>query len=161
MLAAQFESFRDPLIMLVTVPMAVSGALIFTSLGVTSINIYTQVGLVTLIGVISKHGILIVQFANQLQREGYDKRRAVEHAAAIRLRPVLMTTAALVLAVMPLIFATGAGAGARFSMGLIIATGMTIGTFFTLFVVPAVYLVVAKVHRPEEHGTTGAPVATA
>jgi multidrug efflux pump len=148
-LAAQFESFRDPLIMLVTVPMAVSGALIFTSLGLTSINIYTQVGLVTLIGVISKHGILIVQFANVLQRQGYSKREAIEHAAAIRLRPVLMTTAALVLAVVPLILATGAGAGARFSMGLIIATGMTIGTLFTLFVLPAVYLVLAKEHRTE------------
>jgi len=148
-LAAQFESFRDPLIILVTVPMAVSGALIFTCLGVTSINIYTQVGLVTLIGVISKHGILIVQFANQLQRQGYSKREAVEHAAAIRLRPVLMTTAALVIAVVPLILSTGAGAGARFSMGLIIATGMTIGTMFTLFVLPAVYLAVAREHHQE------------
>jgi multidrug efflux pump len=154
-LAAQFESFRDPLIMLVTVPMAVSGALVFTSLGLTSINIYTQVGLVTLIGVISKHGILIVQFANVLQRQGYSKREAVEHAAAIRLRPVLMTTAALVLAVVPLILATGPGAGARFSMGLIIATGMTIGTLFTLFVLPAVYLVLARDHQAEEAARAG------
>jgi len=147
-LAAQFESFRDPLIILVTVPMAVSGALIFTSLGLTTINIYTQVGLVTLIGVISKHGILIVQFANVLQRDhGYSKRKAIEHAAAIRLRPVLMTTAALVLAVIPLVLASGAGAGARFSMGLIIATGMTIGTLFTLFVLPSVYLVLARDHH--------------
>jgi len=148
-LAAQFESFRDPLIILATVPMAVSGALIFTSLGLTSINIYTQVGLVTLIGVISKHGILIVQFANVLQRQGRSKREAIEHAAAIRLRPVLMTTAALVLAVVPLILATGAGAGARFSMGLIIATGMTIGTLFTLFVLPAVYMLLAREHGAE------------
>lgn len=157
-LAAQFESFRDPLIILVTVPMAVSGALIFTSLGFTSINIYTQVGLVTLIGVISKHGILIVQFANQLQREGYTKRDAIEHAAAIRLRPVLMTTAALVLAVVPLTLATGAGAGARFSMGLIIATGMTIGTLFTLFVLPGFYLLMARDHHGESPppGTDGA-----
>ena len=157
-LAAQFESFRDPLIILVTVPMAVSGALIFTSLGFTSINIYTQVGLVTLIGVISKHGILIVQFANVLQRQGYSKRHAIEHASAIRLRPVLMTTAALVLAVMPLIFASGAGAGARFSMGLIIATGMTIGTLFTLFVLPGVYLLLAREHGkapPPEEGEPG------
>ncbi len=153
-LAAQFESFRDPLIILATVPMAVSGALIFTSLGLTSINIYTQVGLVTLIGVISKHGILIVQFANVLQRQGYSKREAIEHAAAIRLRPVLMTTAALVLAVIPLILATGAGAGARFSMGLIIATGMTIGTLFTLFVLPAVYLVLAREHGSEAAGSS-------
>ncbi|WP_067560841.1 efflux RND transporter permease subunit [Halofilum ochraceum] len=156
-LAAQFESFRDPLIILVTVPMAVAGALIFVTLGGTpmipwdaSINIYTQVGLVTLIGVISKHGILIVQFANQLQREGYDKRTAIEHASAIRLRPVLMTTAALVLAVVPLILATGAGAGARFNMGLVIASGMTIGTLFTLFVLPGVYLVLAREHQAEE-----------
>ncbi len=156
-LAAQFESFRDPLIILATVPMAVSGALIFTSLGLTSINIYTQVGLVTLIGVISKHGILIVQFANVLQRQGYSRREAVEHAAAIRLRPVLMTTAALVLAVIPLILATGAGAGARFSMGLIIATGMTIGTLFTLFVLPAVYLLLAREHSAGDNGTDPAP----
>ncbi|MDZ7839526.1 MAG: efflux RND transporter permease subunit [Gammaproteobacteria bacterium] len=153
-LAAQFESFRDPLIILATVPMAVSGALIFTSLGLTSINIYTQVGLVTLIGVISKHGILIVQFANVLQRQGHSKREAIEHAAAIRLRPVLMTTAALVLAVIPLILATGAGAGARFSMGLIIATGMTIGTLFTLFVLPAVYLILAREHGTEATGSS-------
>jgi len=150
-LAAQFESLRDPLIMLVTVPMAISGALIFVTLGgmpgipwQASINIYTQVGLVTLIGVIAKHGILIVQFANVLQEQGYSKRAAVEHAAAIRLRPVLMTTAALVLAVVPLLLASGAGAGARFNMGLVIATGMTIGTLFTLFVLPAVYLVLAR-----------------
>jgi multidrug efflux pump len=150
-LAAQFESLRDPLIMLVTVPMAISGALIFVTLGgmpgipwQSSINIYTQVGLVTLIGVIAKHGILIVQFANVLQEQGYSKRGAVEHAAAIRLRPVLMTTAALVLAVVPLLLSTGAGAGARFNMGLVIATGMTIGTGFTLLVLPAVYLVLAR-----------------
>ncbi len=156
-LAAQFESFRDPLIILVTVPMAVSGALIFVMLGGipvvpwdASVNIYTQVGLVTLIGVISKHGILIVQFANQLQREGYDKRTAIEHASAIRLRPVLMTTAALVFAVIPLILATGAGAGARFNMGLVIASGMTIGTLFTLFVLPGVYLIVARTHEAEK-----------
>jgi multidrug efflux pump len=137
--------------------MAVAGALIFVTLGGTpmipwdaSINIYTQVGLVTLIGVISKHGILIVQFANQLQREGYDKRTAIEHASAIRLRPVLMTTAALVLAVVPLILATGAGAGARFNMGLVIASGMTIGTLFTLFVLPGVYLVLAREHQAEK-----------
>lgn len=142
-LAAQFESFRDPLIMLVTVPMSICGALIFVSLGLTTLNIYTQVGLVTLIGVISKHGILIVEFANQLQKQGKSKRDAIEEAAAIRLRPVLMTTAALVLAVGPLLIATGPGAAARFSIGLVIAAGMTIGTVFTLFVVPAVYLYLA------------------
>lgn len=139
-LAAQFESFRDPLIILVTVPMSICGALIFVSLGLTTVNIYTQVGLVTLIGVIAKHGILIVEFANQLQREGHDKRAAVEKASAIRLRPVLMTTAALVIAMVPLLIASGPGAAARFAIGLVIATGMTIGTAFTLFVLPAVYL---------------------
>ena len=145
-LAAQFESFRDPIIMLVTVPMSICGALIFVSLGATTINIYTQVGLLTLIGVISKHGILIVEFANRLREQGLSKREAIEEAAAIRLRPVLMTTASLVLAVVPLLIATGPGAAARFSIGLVIATGMTIGTAFTLFVVPAVYLYLARDH---------------
>jgi multidrug efflux pump len=139
-LAAQFESFRDPIIMLVTVPMSICGAMLFVSLGFTTINIYTQVGLVTLIGVISKHGILIVEFANRLREQGRSKRQAIEEAAAIRLRPVLMTTAALVMAMVPLLISSGPGAAARFSMGLVISTGMTIGTAFTLFVVPAVYL---------------------
>ncbi|AOS96902.1 Efflux pump membrane transporter BepE [Microbulbifer aggregans] len=138
-LAAQFESWRDPLIMLVTVPMSVCGAMIFVSLGFTTMNIYTQVGLVTLIGVISKHGILIVEFANKLQQDGHGKREAIEMAAAIRLRPILMTTASLVLAMVPLLVAAGPGGGARFAMGLVVATGMTIGTLFTIFVVPAMY----------------------
>lgn len=146
-LAAQFESFRDPLIMLVTVPMSVCGAMIFVSLGITTINIYTQVGLVTLIGLISKHGILIVEFANQLQREGLSRREAIEEASAIRLRPILMTTAATVLAMVPLLLAGGAGGGARFAMGMVIASGMTIGTLFTLFVVPAIYLYLARDHQ--------------
>jgi multidrug efflux pump len=149
-LAAQFESFRDPVIMLVTVPMSVAGALLFITLGFTTINIYTQVGLITLIGLISKHGILIVQFANQLQRdEGLSRRQAVERAAGLRLRPILMTTASTVFGVMPLILATGAGAAARFSMGLVIVSGMSIGTLFTLFVVPAVYVLLAKDHSAE------------
>ncbi|MCH8501171.1 MAG: efflux RND transporter permease subunit [Aliidiomarina sp.] len=143
-LAAQFESFRDSLIVLVTVPMSICGALIFVSLGITSLNIYTQVGLVTLIGLIAKHGILIVEFANKLQEEGRSKRDAIEEAAAIRLRPILMTTAATVLATLPLLLASGPGGASRFAMGLIIATGMTIGTLFTLYVLPAVYLYVAK-----------------
>ncbi|MFZ5875233.1 MAG: efflux RND transporter permease subunit [Nitrospirota bacterium] len=151
-LAAQFESFRDPIVMLVTVPMSICGALIFVSLGLTTINIYTQVGLVTLIGVISKHGILIVEFANQLQKQGKSKRDAIEEAAAIRLRPVLMTTAALVLAVVPLLIATGPGAAARFAIGLVIATGMTIGTAFTLFVVPAVYLYLGRDYAAQRAG---------
>lgn len=160
-LAAQFESFRDPLIMLVTVPMSVCGAMIFVSLGFTSINIYTQVGLVTLIGLISKHGILIVEFANQLQRQGLDRRRAIEEATSIRLRPILMTTAATVLAMVPLLIATGAGGGARFAMGLVIASGMTIGTLFTLFVVPAVYLYLARDHQADSETTPALqPTAT-
>jgi len=156
-LAAQFESFRDPIIMLVTVPMSICGALIFVSLGLTTINIYTQVGLVTLIGVISKHGILIVEFANRLQEQGRSKREAIEEAAAIRLRPVLMTTAALVLAVVPLLIATGPGAAARFSIGLVIATGMTIGTAFTLFVVPAVYLYLGRDYVAKRSEERAAP----
>jgi multidrug efflux pump len=147
-LAALFESFRDPFIILVSVPMSIAGALIFISLGVggATLNIYTEVGLVTLMGLISKHGILIVDFANVLQEQGKSKREAIEQAAAIRLRPILMTTAAMVLGVVPLIIATGAGAVSRFQMGLVIATGLAIGTLFTLFVVPAVYLLLAADH---------------
>ena len=148
-LAALFESFRDPVIILVSVPMSIAGALIFVSLGFggMSLNIYTEVGLVTLMGLISKHGILIVQFANQLQLAGRSKRLAIEEAAAIRLRPILMTTAAMVLGVVPLITASGAGAVSRFQMGVVIASGLSIGTLFTLFVVPAVYLVLAADHH--------------
>ncbi len=150
-LAAQFESFRDPIIILVSVPMAISGALLFINLGIggASLNIYTEVGLVTLIGLISKHGILIVEFANNLQREGRTKREAIEHAAGMRLRPILMTTAAMVLGVVPLITATGAGAVSRFNMGLVIATGLSIGTVFTLFVVPAMYMMLGADHSHE------------
>ena len=142
-LAALFESFRDPVIILVSVPMSIAGALIFVSVGVggASLNIYTEVGLVTLMGLISKHGILIVQFANDLQAQGRGKRAAIEQAASIRLRPILMTTAAMVFGVVPLITAGGAGAVSRFQMGLVIAAGLSIGTVFTLFVVPAVYMV--------------------
>lgn len=140
-LAAQFESFRDPLVILVTVPLSICGALIPLFLGLSSMNIYTQVGLVTLIGIISKHGILIVEFANQLRRQqGLEMREAVEQAAAIRLRPVLMTTAAMVFAMVPLLIANGAGAVSRFDIGMVIASGLTVGTLFTLFVLPAVYV---------------------
>ena len=152
-LAAQFESFRDPFIILVSVPMSIAGALVFISLGVggSSLNIYTQVGLVTLMGLISKHGILIVQFANNLRQEGKTKREAIEEAAGIRLRPILMTTAAMVLGVIPLITASGAGAASRFNMGLVIASGLAIGTLFTLLVVPAVYMLLASDHvKPAE-----------
>lgn len=147
-LSAQYESFRDPLIVLISVPMSICGALIPLNLGLASINIYTQVGLITLIGLISKHGILIVDFANHLQREkNLDKRAAVEESAAIRLRPILMTTAAMVFGVVPLLVATGAGAVSRFDIGLVIATGLLIGTCFTLFVVPTMYTYIAEDHR--------------
>jgi multidrug efflux pump len=148
-LSALFNSFRDPVVILVSVPMALFGALIFINVGFATINIYTQVGLVTLMGLISKHGILIVQFANDLQRLGKSKREAIEEAAAVRLRPILMTTAAMVLGVLPLVLANGAGAAGRHSMGLVIFTGMAIGTLFTLFVVPAVYLILATDHHRE------------
>lgn len=147
-LAAQFESYRDPLVILVTVPLSICGALIPLFLGLSSMNIYTQVGLVTLIGLISKHGIMIVEFANQLRQErGLSRREAVEEAASIRLRPVLMTTAATVFGMVPLILASGAGAVSRFDIGMVIATGMTVGTLFTLFVLPAVYTMLASPER--------------
>jgi len=159
-LAALFESFRDPFIILVSVPMSIAGALIFISVGVggASLNIYTDVGLVTLMGLISKHAILIVEFANELQRNGVSKREAIEQAAGVRLRPILMTTAAMVLGVVPLIIASGAGAVSRFNMGLVISAGLSIGTLFTLFVVPAVYLMVATDHsRQIESEASPAP----
>jgi hydrophobe/amphiphile efflux-1 (HAE1) family protein len=144
-LAAQFESFRDPLIILVSVPMSICGALIPLNLGLATINIYTQIGLVTLVGLISKHGILMVEFANKLQaEEGLDRHAAIQKAAGIRLRPILMTTAAMVVGVLPLMTASGAGAASRHNIGLVIATGMTIGTIFTLFVVPTVYSYLAR-----------------
>jgi multidrug efflux pump len=129
------------------VPLALFGALIFIFLGFASMNIYTEVGLVTLMGLISKHGILIVQVANQQQKAGKSKREAVEEAAAIRLRPILMTTAAMVFGVLPLVIASGAGAAGRHAMGLVIFTGLSIGTLFTLFVVPAMYMFLAEDHR--------------
>jgi multidrug efflux pump len=157
-LAAQFESFRDPLIMLVSVPLSIAGALLFLTLGAATINIYTQVGLITLIGLISKHGILIVEFANQLQKSGLSKRDAIEKAAAIRLRPILMTTAATVLGVTPLLLADGAGAVSRFNIGLVVATGMSIGTVFTVFVVPAVYLALGANHAATNYSESGITV---
>jgi len=156
-LAAQFESFRDPLIILIAVPMSISGALAFVTLGFATVNIYTEVGLITLIGLISKHGILIVEFANQLQRSGWSKRKAIEEAASIRLRPILMTTAAMVLGVTPLILASGAGAVSRYNMGLVIASGMAIGTLFTLFVVPTMYLILGKDLQARETATAAQP----
>lgn len=149
-LAALFESFRDPIVILVAIPMSVAGAMLFLWLGIegASVNVYSEIGLVTLAGLISKHGILIVEVANEQQAAGRSKRAAIEHAAALRLRPILMTTAAMVLGVMPLVLASGAGAAARYVMGLVIASGLSIGTVFTLFVVPAVYLAVAARHVP-------------
>jgi multidrug efflux pump len=149
-LAALFNSFRDPLVILISVPMSLAGALIFISIGVgdVSINIYTQVGLVTLMGLISKHGILMVEVANEEQDKGLSKLDAIVEAAAIRLRPILMTTAAMVLGVLPLILASGAGAVSRFNIGLVIATGLSIGTVFTLFVVPAAYVLIAAKRTP-------------
>ena len=149
-LAAQFESFRDPFVILIALPTSMFGALIPLNVGgitgAFSVNIYTQIGLVTLIGLISKHGILMVEFANRLQEQGMGRREAIEHAAGVRLRPILMTTAAMVVSMVPLILATGAGAQSRISIGVVIAAGMTIGTLFTLFVTPAVYTLIARDH---------------
>ncbi|MEJ5239021.1 MAG: efflux RND transporter permease subunit, partial [Limisphaera sp.] len=168
-LAAQFNSFRDPLIILLgSVPLAMFGALLFcflripdpntpffTSGWTTTLNIYSQVGLVTLVGLVSKNGILIVEFANELQRAGLDKLRAIRQAALIRLRPVLMTSVATVAGHFPLVLVSGPGAAARNSIGLIVVSGMAIGTLFTLLVVPALYMVLARRHRGEEPGTLG------
>jgi multidrug efflux pump len=144
-LAAQFESFRDPFIILISVPLSIIGALLPLHLGLATLNIYTGIGLVTLIGLISKHGILIVEFANQLQEhEGLNARDAVIKSSMLRLRPILMTTVAMVLGVLPLILASGAGAKSRFDIGLVIAAGMLIGTCFTLFVVPTMYTIFAR-----------------
>ncbi len=149
-LAAQFESLRDPLVIMVSVPMAISGALVPLFFGVATINIYTQVGLVTLIGLISKHGILMVEFARELQiHQQLDRVEAIKRAARVRLRPILMTTAAMVTGLIPLVIASGAGAASRFSIGIVVVSGMSIGTLFTLFVLPAVYTVLAKDHRAE------------
>jgi len=153
-LAAQFESFRDPFIILAgSVPLALSGSLLFSFLGLTSINIYSQVGLITLVGLVSRNGILIVQFANHLQEQGHDKLQAVLEAAGTRLRPILMTTAATVMGHLPLVFARGPGAGARNSIGIMLVTGMIIGTCFTLFVVPSIYVLVARTHKREVRET--------
>ncbi|HET8900486.1 MAG TPA: efflux RND transporter permease subunit [Holophagaceae bacterium] len=161
-LAAQFNSMRDPVIILISVPLALFGALLFINLlpkfgmavpvlGKISLNIYTQVGLVTLMGLISKHGILIVEFANELQRSGHSKLEAILEASSIRLRPILMTTAAMVLGVFPLVIAGGAGAAGRINMGVVIFTGLSIGTLFTLFVVPAFYMLLGSDHHAEQH----------
>ena len=164
-LAAQFNSFRDPLVILLgSVPLAMFGALLFTFLKMpapvpfwtdgwtTTLNIYSQVGLVTLIGLISKNGILVVEFANKLQEQGLSKMQAVHDAAVTRLRPILMTTAATVIGHFPLVLVEGAGAAARNSIGLVLVGGMAIGTVFTLFVIPAIYMLMAKDHQKEAEG---------
>jgi len=148
-LAAQFESFRDPFIILAgSVPLALSGSLLFSFLGLTTLNIYSQVGLITLVGLISKNGILIVEFANELQERGTAKLAAIVEAAGTRLRPILMTTAATVMGHFPLVLAKGPGAGARNSIGIMLVSGMIIGTMFTLFVVPSIYMLVARTRVP-------------
>jgi multidrug efflux pump len=147
-LAAQFESFRDPFVILAgSAPLAISGALFFSFLGFTTLNIYSQVGLITLVGLVAKNGILIVQFANHLRETGIAKLEAVIEAAGTRLRPILMTTAATVFGHLPLVFAHGPGAGARNSIGITLVSGMIIGTCFTLFVVPSIYMLVAGARR--------------
>ena len=171
-LAAQFNSFRDPFIILLgSVPLAMFGAGLFmflkmpfgqffTDRWTTSFNIYSQVGLVTLVGLVSKNGILIVQFANELQRQGLTKLAAVARAARIRLRPIMMTSVATVAGHFPLTLVTGAGAAARNSIGLVLVGGMTVGTIFTLFIVPSLYMLIAKEHREKslmDVGWEGAP----
>ena len=163
-LAAQFNSFRDPFIILLgSMPLAMFGALVFCFLKMpnpnlpfwtngwtTTLNIYSQVGLVTLIGLVTKNGILIVQFANELQRQGRSKLQAVREAAQLRLRPILMTSVATVAGNIPLVLVTGAGAAARNSIGIVLVSGMTIGTFFTLLVIPSIYILIAKDHHDEK-----------
>ena len=162
-LAAQFGSFRDPLVVLLgSVPLAISGALVFTFLGWTTVNIYSQVGLITLVGLVAKNGILIVEFANHLQATGLSKLDAVRQASATRLRPILMTSAATVFGHFPLVLVTGAGAEARNSIGIVLVAGMTISTLFTLFVVPCIYSLLAAEHpRQAGHDAAGLAVAHA
>jgi multidrug efflux pump len=148
-LAAQFRSFRDPLIVLLgSVPLAISGALVFSFLNLTTLNIYSQVGLITLVGLIAKNGILIVQFANTLQERGLAKMAALREATLTRLRPVLMTSAATVFGHFPLVLVSGPGSAARNSIGMVLVTGMTLGTVFTLFIVPVFYSLIAAEHKP-------------
>ncbi|HBL43691.1 MAG TPA: multidrug efflux protein, partial [Planctomycetaceae bacterium] len=147
-LSAQYESFRDPAIMFVSIPMSLAGAMLFFALGIASINIYTQIGLLALIGSIIRHGILLVEFANEIQRsEGLDRRKAIEKAAALRLRSILMTTIATLVGLLPLLIASGGpGAASRFAISFTLGIGMAIGTIFTLYIVPALYTVIATKH---------------
>jgi multidrug efflux pump len=147
-LAAQFESFRDPFIILFSVPLAMFGAILALKWTGGTLNVYSQIGLITLVGLITKHGILLVEFANQLQEQGKTKLEAIKASTALRLRPILMTTAAMVLGAIPLALATGAGAEVRHPIGWVIVGGMTLGTLFTLFVIPCVYVLMGRVHTP-------------
>jgi multidrug efflux pump len=163
-LAAQFESFIDPLIILLTVPLAMAGALGLLNWTGGSLNVYSQIGLITLIGLITKHGILIVEFANQARDAGKPIREAVLEAATLRLRPILMTTGAMVLGAVPLAFATGAGAESRIQIGMVIVGGMTFGTVLTLFVVPTMYSLLARRSKPAPRSLPAAgqsPIANA
>ena len=162
-LAAQFESFVDPFVIMLTVPLSIAGALIALWLTGNSLNVFSKIGLITLVGLITKHGILIVEFANQLQKQGRSPRDAVVEAAVLRLRPILMTTGATVLGAVPLAIATGAGAESRQQIGWVIVGGMTLGTLLTLFVVPAFYTVFARGHSVQnpEHGVNTAQESSA
>jgi multidrug efflux pump len=145
-LAAQFESFRDPLLIMFSVPLSITGALAALYFTGGTLNVYSQIGLVTLIGLITKHGILIVDFANRLQEEGRSRIDAVVEGSTLRLRPILMTTFAMVLGALPLVLATGAGAESRMQIGWVIVGGMTLGTLLTLFVVPCAYAIIGRTH---------------
>jgi len=159
-LAAQFHSFRDPLIVLLgSVPLAISGALLFSFLDLTTINIYSQIGLITLVGLVAKNGILIVQFANSRQAAGLSREAALRDAALTRLRPVLMTSAAMIFGQLPLVIATGPGAAARNSIGIILVAGMVVGTVFTLFVVPVFYSFLASEYHRSEAPDVAEPTA--
>jgi multidrug efflux pump len=158
-LAAQFESFRDPFIILLgSVPLALAGALLPAFLGFTTMNIYSQVGLITLVGLVSKNGILIVEFANKLQEAGRDKLQAVIEAAGTRLRPILMTSVATVFGHFPLVLARGPGAACRNSIGYVLVTGMIVGTLFTLFVVPSIYMLIARNRQAESESPDEDPL---
>jgi multidrug efflux pump len=156
-LAAQFESFVDPFVIMLTVPLSAVGALLALKLAGATLNVYSQIGLVTLIGLITKHGILIVEFANQLQEQGKAKLEAVIEASVLRLRPILMTTGAMVLGSVPLALASGAGAESRQAIGWVIVGGLTLGTLFTLFVVPAAYTLLARTHKPQPDAIPAPP----
>ena len=150
-LAVQFDNFIDPLIILFTVPLACSGALLVMYLTGGTLNIYSQVGLITLIGLITKHGILIVEFANQLHAQGNSLIVSIEQSAALRLRPILMTTGAMIAGSVPLILSSSAGSEARHAIGMVLVSGLGIGTFFTLFILPSLYYIVKSIHMNEKN----------